>query len=202
MQGSTRTGNSRRKEAARDRASTPKGEVATRQRTFQRGSNPSSHSKTSHSTRYRSGRRKLYGRSSPYFLPHNLYFDLRGGTFSPSIYQFSALSRITGYRLTDWLRFSGLTSKNIPRLQTSCRQAERSFWIRRWPTPMPGFHGSETESGTSYASDRAARSAAGAIWLQATRSLSEINNRGFLYAKIGYQDALAFPDLFQEASCG
>src|ERR1700704_4736411 len=30
---------------------------------------------------------KLYGRSSPYFLPHNLYFDLRGGTFSPSLYQ-------------------------------------------------------------------------------------------------------------------
>jgi hypothetical protein len=62
---------------------------------------------------------KLYGRSSPYFLPHNLYFDLRGGTFSPSIYQFFALSRITGYRLPDWVRLLGADLANITRLQTS-----------------------------------------------------------------------------------
>ncbi len=62
---------------------------------------------------------KLYGRSSPYFLPHNLYFDLRSGTFSPSIYQFLALSRITGYRLPDWVRLFGVDLENIARLQTS-----------------------------------------------------------------------------------
>src|SRR5580692_52948 len=61
----------------------------------------------------------MYGRSSPFFLPHNLYFDLRGGTFSPSIYQFLALSRITGYRLADWVRLFGFDLQDIAGLQTS-----------------------------------------------------------------------------------
>src|SRR5271155_4134625 len=61
----------------------------------------------------------LYGRSSPYFVPHNLYYDLRSGTFSPSIYQFVAFSRITGYRLSDWLRVFGADLENIARLQVS-----------------------------------------------------------------------------------
>jgi len=55
---------------------------------------------------------RMYGRSSPYFLPHNLYFDLRGGTFSPSIYQFLALSRIAGYRLPGWVRVFGADRKH------------------------------------------------------------------------------------------
>lgn len=29
---------------------------------------------------------KLYGRSSPYFIPHNLYYDLRGEWFRPRVY--------------------------------------------------------------------------------------------------------------------
>ena len=43
--------------------------------------------------------RNLYGRSSPYFVPHNLYYDLGIGTFSPSLHQLFALSQISGYRL-------------------------------------------------------------------------------------------------------
>lgn len=56
----------------------------------------------------------LYGRSSPYFLPHNLYFDLRRETFSPSIHQLFALSRISGYRLADWLRVFGFHLEDLP----------------------------------------------------------------------------------------
>src|SRR6202041_2451011 len=62
---------------------------------------------------------KLFGRSSPYFLPHNLYYDLRRGTLSPSIYQVVAFSRITGYRLSDWLRVFGADLEDIARLQVS-----------------------------------------------------------------------------------
>jgi hypothetical protein len=50
---------------------------------------------------------KLYGRSSPYFLAHNLYFNLRLGTSGPSIYQLSSLTRIPGYRLANWLQVPG-----------------------------------------------------------------------------------------------
>ena len=50
---------------------------------------------------------ELYGRSSPYFVPHNLYYDLTNETFSPSLHQLFALSRVSGYRLNDWLRVFG-----------------------------------------------------------------------------------------------
>ena len=59
----------------------------------------------------------LYGRFSPYFVPHNFYYDLRVGNFSPSIHQLVALSRITGYRLPDWVRVFGADLENIVRFQ-------------------------------------------------------------------------------------
>jgi len=140
---------------------------------------------------------KLYGRSSPHFLPHNLYFDLRGGTFSPSIYQFSALSRITGYRLPDWVRLFGVDLENIARLQTSLPSrrtvlldsslADPYAWvpwfrnrIENRPAPPIAPLGQFLELSGS----------------KRVGSLSESNDRSFLYAKIGYQDAVAFPDLF------
>jgi hypothetical protein len=46
----------------------------------------------------------LFGRGSPYYLPHNLYYDLSHGHFSPSLFQLVAFSRISNYRLRDWLR--------------------------------------------------------------------------------------------------
>ena len=139
---------------------------------------------------------KLYGRSSPYFLPHNLYFDLRGGTFSPSIYQFFALSRITGYRLPDWVRLFGADLENIPTLQSSLPSqrtilldsslADPYAWIpwfrnRIWDKPAPPI----APLGQLLKLSGPKR----------LSSLSASNGRGFLYAKIGSQDALAFPDL-------
>ena len=70
---------------------------------------------TLHSVSQRSA--VLFGRSSPYFLPHNLYYDLRRGTFSPSLFQLFALSRISNYRLIDWMRGVWFSYRAIPRLQ-------------------------------------------------------------------------------------
>jgi hypothetical protein len=140
---------------------------------------------------------KLYGRASPYFLPHNLYFDLRGGTFSPSIYQFHTLSRITGYRLPDWVRLFGADLENIARWQTSLPSHRTILvdsslvdphawvpWFRNRigdsPAPPIAPLGQLLEFSGS----------------KRVGSPSESNGRGFLYAKVGYQDALAFPDLF------
>ena len=39
------------------------------------------------------------------------------GTFSPSIHQLFALSRISGYRFADWLRVFGFHLEELPRLQ-------------------------------------------------------------------------------------
>lgn len=61
--------------------------------------------------------RSLYGRSSPYFLPHNLYYDLGLRTFSPSLHQLFALSKISDYRFNDWLQLFGFNTEDISRLQ-------------------------------------------------------------------------------------
>jgi len=140
---------------------------------------------------------KIYGRSSPFFLPHNLYFDLRGGTFSPSIHQFQALSRITGYRLPDWVRLFGFDLEDIARLQTSLPSKRTIRLDSSLADPyawIPWFRnriGDRPAPPIAPLGQLLERSGAKRL-----RSLSESNGRRFLYAKIGYQDALAFPDLF------
>ena len=152
-----------------------------------------------HLTLYQVSQRseKLYGRSSPYFLPHNLYFDLRSGTFSPSICQFLALSRITGYRLPDWVRLFGADLENIARLQASLPARRTTLVDSSLADPYAWIPWFRNRIGDSPAPSVAPlgqlleRSGPKRLGF-----LSESNNRGFLYAKIGYQDALAFPDLF------
>jgi len=59
----------------------------------------------------------IFGKASPYFLPHNFYSGLRRDSFLPSIFQIFALSRISTYRILDWLRVFRVDLENIPRLQ-------------------------------------------------------------------------------------
>jgi transcriptional regulator with XRE-family HTH domain len=137
-----------------------------------------------------------FGRSSPFFLPHTLYHDLRLGTFSPSLHQVFALSQVSGYRFSHWLRELGCDLEDISRLQVllpakrtmliDSSLVDADAWIpwlrnRTSDTSMPPI-------------------APLAQFLQVTaprrvRFVSETGNRGFLYARIGRQDALAFPDL-------
>ena len=140
---------------------------------------------------------KLYGRSSPYFLPHNLYFDLRGGTLSPSIHQAQALSRITGYRLPDWVRLFGADLENIVRWQTSLPSHRTILLDSSLTDPSAWVPWFRNRIGHSPAPPIAPLGQL--LQLSGPNrigSLSESNGRVFLYAKIGYQDALAFPDLF------
>src|SRR5258708_2798180 len=61
--------------------------------------------------------RKLFPGQSLYHIPHNLYFELRVGRFTPNIYQLIALSCVTGYSLIHWLSVFGFHLDDIPRLQ-------------------------------------------------------------------------------------
>ena len=137
-----------------------------------------------------------FGRSSPYFLPHTLYHEFRLETFSPSLHQVFAFSQISGYKLFDWLRVMGCDLEDIPRLQVllpskrtillDSSLVDANVWI-------PWFR------------NRASSAVEPPIapltqLLEVTRPrrlrfVSEIGKRGYLYAKIGRQDALAFPDL-------
>jgi hypothetical protein len=140
--------------------------------------------------------RALYGRSSPYFIPHNLYYDLGLGTFSPSLHQLFALSSISGYRLNDWLRVFGFNPEDIARLQVllpSSRTllldsslADPESWVR-WFRNKRGNLQTPAIAPLGQLLDVA----------PPTRldSISQATSNNFVYAKIGLEDALAFPDL-------
>jgi transcriptional regulator with XRE-family HTH domain len=139
---------------------------------------------------------ELYGRSSPFFLPHNLYYDLRTGSFTPSIHQISALSRISGYRVVDWLRVFGYILEDITRLQVEVPSkrtivldtslTDSNEWIPWLDNRAVGV---SIPSIAPMA--RLLKSASG----QRIGFLKNPNARSFLYAKVGTEDALAFPDL-------
>ncbi|MFZ3331898.1 MAG: hypothetical protein WA197_14785 [Candidatus Acidiferrales bacterium] len=59
--------------------------LATRELTFYRASQRSA---------------EMFGRFSPFYLPHNLHSDLAVSSATPTLYQLMALSRITRYRIS------------------------------------------------------------------------------------------------------
>jgi transcriptional regulator with XRE-family HTH domain len=63
---------------------------------------------------------RLYGPGSVWSIPHTLYHSLENSpSFGPSLLQICALSRITGYRLEDWLAAVGIDMKELAGLQAS-----------------------------------------------------------------------------------
>jgi hypothetical protein len=137
-----------------------------------------------------------FGSSSHYFLPHTLYHEFRLGTFSPSLHQVFALSQVSGYRFSDWLRVLGCDLEEIPRLQVLLPSKRTMLLDSSLVDP---------DAWIPWLRNRTRGAAVPPIaplaqLLEVTapmrlRFLSEISNRGFLYARIGRQDALAFPDL-------
>lgn len=148
---------------------------------------------TLHEVSRRSG--ETFGRSSPYFVPHNLYYDLRIPSRYPSLYQLVALSQITRYRLCDWLRVFDFRLDDIPRLQPVFARPgtvlldasiyDENAWI-------PWFR--ETGAATVLAIAPLARYLAAAASKRAGEFAS-LGKQPFLYSRIGQQDWLAFPDL-------
>jgi len=136
-----------------------------------------------------------YGHASLYSLPHNLYYGLKLGSFSPSLHQLFALSRITNYRLTDWLHIFGFDLEEIPRLQILL-PANRTILLdsslSNPSTLIPWFH-DKWQDAIPPIAPLSQLLEAGPLVRQ--RSLLEMNKQRFLYAKIGVEDDLAFPDL-------
>ncbi len=149
-------------------------------------------------TLYRVSRQSadIFGRLSPSFIPHSLYYDLEVSAFSPGIQQFLALSRITNYRLSDWLAVFGFDLDAIPRLQcmfprnrtvildSSVQDTE--CWIP-WFAEEPASEFRETIAplGKFVVPGAPVRA----------RELVTPGEARFLYAKVGQDDFLAFPDI-------
>jgi hypothetical protein len=138
----------------------------------------------------------LFGRSSPHYLPHNLYYDLRHVGFSPSLFQLFAFSRISNYRLMDWLRIFGFEIEVIPRLQSQLPSKRTVVLDSTLDDPNAFIPWLQNLRGSA-APDAVAPLSQVLEWTPPRRlgSLVGLRDKGFLYAKIGYEDALAFPEL-------
>ena len=137
-----------------------------------------------------------FGRPSPYFVPHTLYHEFRLGTFSASLHQVFALSQVSGYRFSDWLRVLECDPEDISRLQVQL-PAKRTILLDSSlldaDAPIPWLR--NRTRGTALPPIAPMAQLLEATAPRRLRLLSEIGDRGFLYAKVGRQDALAFPEL-------
>ena len=142
--------------------------------------------------------RELFPGQSLYHIPHNLYFDLRDGRFTPNIYQLIALSCVSGYSLVHWLSLFGFHLDDIPRLQLRLSFPQTmlldsalydSHALVQWfEGKFEGRGGASlritplTQTLTQNVTERVA-------------ALQRINRASFLYAKVGTEDDFCFPEL-------
>ena len=137
-----------------------------------------------------------YGRSSPYFLPHNLYYDLGLGTFSPSLHQLFALSAVTGYRFHDWLEVFGFDLQNMMRFQVLFSSNRTMLLDSSLEDPEGWLSSFRNKPGNLSIPPIAPL---GRLLSLTTHgrlcSISQTETTDFVYAKIGVEDAFAFPDL-------
>jgi hypothetical protein len=139
---------------------------------------------------------KVFGQSSRHFISHNFYYDLRMGKVYPNIYQVFSLSRFSNYRLVDWLRVFGFELDGIPRLQTLLKRRrtvilnstnyDSEAYVPWFQTCAPP---ADLRKITPLA--RIVRRAG----TRPLRSIERRNKKSFLYAKVGQEDAVAFPEL-------
>lgn len=131
-----------------------------------------------------------------YHIPRNLYFQLRSAGWSPTLHQLFALSKLSGYRLADWLGVFGFPVDQISRLHATLHHPRTTL-----------IDGNVYDRGATIPWFRD-RLTGGVI--PPVAPLSQLlESRGsrrvldlvssdvspYLYAKIGRQDAFAFPDL-------
>jgi hypothetical protein len=139
---------------------------------------------------------QMFGRSSAFYLPRNLYHRLAASAVTPGIYQLLALSRITNYRLSDWLGVFGFDLEVIPQLQALVPRRrtvvldssvyDRDAWVT-WFADRPGVAVATAIAPLGQLVSRARPKRA--------RELLAHGKSDFLYAKVGYEDLLAFPDV-------
>jgi len=128
-----------------------------------------------------------------FHIPPNLYHVLEAKRFSPSIHQIFALSRVSNYRMADWLAVFGLPLTDIPRLQ--------AVLPARLTTLIDGSLFEELEplfeqiNPGEFPSSLRPLSEWVRLGQPQRRFDREASAQSSLYAKIGSHDAFAFPDL-------
>lgn len=139
--------------------------------------------------------RARYPQQPAFHIRRNFYSQLRSG-LSPSFQQVLALSELTGSRLWDWLRVFGLSLADIPHMQavlTSPRTLliDKNLIDPQSPIPFLRYRRAGAAlPGVAPLSQLLERSGS-----HAAVSLLAPARGDFVYAKIGTEDALAFPEL-------
>jgi hypothetical protein len=136
----------------------------------------------------------LFGRSTPFYVPHNLYYDLAHTLSTPTIFQILALSHITDYRLFDWLAVFGFNLDAISRLQLSIPRQQTTIldstvydtyaWIP-WFAERPQISSASSTAPLGHF----------LTWAPPERAteLLALNKKRYLYAVIGERDLYAVP---------
>jgi transcriptional regulator with XRE-family HTH domain len=129
-------------------------------------------------------------------IPHSFYSSLRNGSFSPSLYQLHSLSRLSGYRLIDWLAFFRISLDDASRFQIafpSVRTVELDAAVYQADRSVPWLYDVKQPD---FRTPLAPLSQWVTVGLpRRIGSPSRGGRRRFRYLKIGSHDALAFPDL-------
>lgn len=107
-----------------------------------------------------------------------------------------ALSRISGYRIRDWLRVFGYELEDITRLQVGLPSKRTILLDTSLTDPdewIPWFY--NRGDGISFPAIAPLAKLLRAVPARRLSSLQHPSARRFLYAKVGREDTLAFPDL-------
>jgi len=137
---------------------------------------------------------QMFGADTPYHVPHNLYYDLRNRQFTPNLYQFIALSSISGYRLTDWLSALGFDLENIVRLQVELQFPKTILLdanLYDIHAVIPWFE----QKGPGLGTISPFTQVVSQNLLESVDTLVRSNKKAFLYAKLGCEDTFSFPEL-------
>jgi hypothetical protein len=139
---------------------------------------------------------QIFGRSSRYYVPHNLYYDVANPSLIPTIHQMLALSHITNYRLYDWLAVFGFDLDVISRLRLLIPRQRTTLldstvydahawlpWFAERPIAGPIPPIAPLRQLLAPAKPRRAK------------ELLSVSKRRFLYGKVGEEDVRAFPHL-------
>jgi hypothetical protein len=139
---------------------------------------------------------EMFGQSSLFFIPHNLSYDPAVSSGRPSIHQLFALSKITNFHLCDWLTVFGFHLDAIPRLQVL---------IPRQHTALLDSSVYDSQAWIPWFAEKLRMQSIPPIaplgqlvkWTEPRRAkeLLTLSKTKFLYAKIGQEDLLAFPEL-------
>jgi transcriptional regulator with XRE-family HTH domain len=139
--------------------------------------------------------RTRYPQQSAFHIRRNFSFPLRSG-LSPTFQQVLAFSQLTGSPLWDWLRIFGFSLADIPRIQALVARPRTGRIDKDLVDPQglfPSLH--YRQPGRSLPTVAPLSQLLEQSGSCAINLLTAAERRDFVYAKIGTEDALAFPEL-------